>query len=304
MENPGMLKAFALLTLLLVVGGCAGREYAPTSRTLFVHKELLAADRAVEAARAAGKERQCPDAFRAVEKLRDDAYATYWACRTQEAIAMANDVVAKAAALCPATPRAAPPAPTVSIAANPGSIQQGKCTTLTWTSANASTTTIDHGLGGVALSGNREVCPPTTTRYTISAAGEGGSRTAATTVTVTAPPKVVERLTIRVNFDFDKSDIRPPDVPELQKALDFVKRHAALKISVEGHTDGRGSEEYNNALSLRRAVAVKAWLVQQGATNQNRLIPVGFGKSRPIADNNTDDGRFQNRRVELVATTE
>jgi OOP family OmpA-OmpF porin len=181
---------------------------------------------------------------------------------------------------------------------------------LSWTSANASTATIDQGLGGVAPSGSREVCPTATTRYTIAAAGAGGSRTAATTVTVTVPPppppapKPIERLTIRINFDFDKADIRPADVPELQKALDFVKRNAAYKISIEGHTDGRGSVGYNQRLSLRRATAVKTWLVQHGATNPERMTPSGFGKSRPIASNDTDAGRFQNRRVELIAISE
>jgi outer membrane protein OmpA-like peptidoglycan-associated protein len=305
-----VLPSFLLLALVLAMVGCGGLEYAPQNRVMFVPRELPAADRAIEAARAAGKAQQCPDAFRAVEKLRDDAYTTYWSCRTQEAIAMANDAAARAAALCPpAAPRAA--APTVSIAATPPSIEQGRCTTVQWTSANASTATIDQGLGSVALSGSREVCPPTTTRYAIVAAGPGGSQTAATTVTVTPPPvaapalppRAIARVTIRINFDFDKSDIRPPDVPELQKALDFVKAHRAYRISVEGHTDGRGSEEYNQALSMRRANAVKAWLVQHGA-NGDRLTPVGFGKSRPIADNNTDEGRFQNRRVELVAISE
>lgn len=300
----GALPLFALLTLVLTALGCGGLEYTPQGRAMFVPRELPAADRAVEAARAAGKAQQCPDAFAAVEKLKDEAWATFWACRTQEAIVMANDAAARAAALCPPTaapPRATPP--TVSIAASPASIEQGKCTTLRWTSTNASSATIDQGLGSVTPAGSREVCPTTTTRYGILATGAGGSQTAATTVTVTQAPKVVARQTIRINFDFDKSDIRPADVPELQKALDFVKQHSIYKISIEGHTDGRGSEAYNQALSMRRATAVKTWLVQHGVSG-DRLTPVGYGKSRPIADNNTDAGRFRNRRVELIAISE
>ena len=294
------LPSFALLTLLLVALGCGGLEYTPQGRAMFVPRELPAADRAVEAARAAGKAQQCPDAFAAVVKLKDEAWATFWACRTKEAIAMANDAAARAAALCPTA--AAAPAPTVTIAANPAAIEQGKCTTLRWTSTNASSATIDQGLGSVATAGSREVCPTVTTRYAIVAAGAGGSQTAAATVNVTVP-RVVARQTIRINFDFDKSDIRPQDLPELQKALDFVKQHSTSRISIEGHTDGRGSDAYNQALSMRRATAVKDWLVQHGV-DASRLHPVGYGKSRPIADNNTDAGRFQNRRVELLAISE
>jgi OOP family OmpA-OmpF porin len=304
LRRPKVLSSLGLCALLLAIAGCGGLEYSSKQRAMFVPKELVAADRAIDAARAAGKDKQCPDAFRAVERLRDEAGATYWGCRTKEAIAQANDAVARANALCPvaaAPPRPAPPAgPTVTIAANPASIQSGKCTTLNWSSTNAANATIDQGLGGVATSGSREVCPTATTRYTIVATGPGGSQTAATTVTVSAPPRVISRETIRINFDFDKSDIRPADMAELQKALAFTKAHAAYKISIEGHTDGRGSVAYNQALSERRANAVKNWLVQNGV-DANRLRAVGFGKSRPIADNNTDAGRFQNRRVELLA---
>ena len=307
MRSPRMVRllpSFALLTLLLAVAGCAGMEFTSQNRTMFVPKELVAADRAVEAARAAGKAQQCPDAFRAVEKLRDDAWATYWSCRTAEAIALANDAVAKANALCPAgAPRAVTPGPTVTIAAAPAAIEAGKCTTLRWSSTNANTANIDQGVGGVGTSGSREVCPTATTRYTIVAAGAGGQGTANTTVTVTQAPKVIARQTIRINFDFDKSEIRPADLAELQKALDFVKQHSAYKISIEGHTDGRGTDVYNQGLSERRAAAVKSWLVQRGA-NGNRMTTVGYGKSRPIASNDTDQGRFQNRRVELIAIEE
>ena len=142
-----------------------------------------------------------------------------------------------------------PPAPTVSITAAPASIEQGKCTTLTWTSANVASAAIDPGLGSVSPSGSREVCPPATTQYSIAATGAGGSRTASTTVTVTPAPKVVDRLTVHVNFDFDKANVRPVDEAELQKAVAFVKKYPGYKVSIEGYTDGIGSEAYNKGLS-------------------------------------------------------
>ena len=115
---------------------------------------------------------------------------------------------------------------------------------------------------------------------------------------------MIDRLTIRINFDFDKAIIRNPDLPELQKALDFVKKYPGYKVSIEGHTDGIGTVPYNQRLSERRAVAVKNWLLAHGATDGARMRTVGHGKSQPIADNSTADGRFKNRRVELLIVSE
>ena len=292
------LPTMATLFFLSLLVGCAslGLEYAPKRNYLYYHKELPAAEKAVEAARQAGKDKECPDEFKAVEKLKNDAYEVYWACRTNEAIAMANEAATRANALCPK--KMAAPAPTVSLSASPASIQEGQCATLTWSSANASKTSIDQGVGSVDPSGSRQVCPRSTTQYTIAAAGEGGSRSASTTVTVAA--KVIDRLTLHVNFDFDKATIRNADLAELRKAVDFVKRYPGYKISIEGHTDNIGSEKYNRRLSERRAAAVKEYLLKHEVADGTRMKSVGYGKSKPIADNSTEKGRFENRRVEIL----
>ncbi|HEX9872554.1 MAG TPA: OmpA family protein, partial [Candidatus Tectomicrobia bacterium] len=257
-------------------------------------------ERAVEAARKAGKDKECPEEFKAVAKMKDAAYETYWACRTNEAIAMANDAASRANALCPK--KVAALAPTVSLSASPASIQQGQCATLTWSSANASSASIDQGVGSVGPKGSRQVCPRTTTQYTIAAAGEGGSRSASTTVTVAA--KVIDRLTLHVNFDFDKATIRNADIAELRKAVDFVKKYQGYKVSIEGHTDNIGSEQYNQRLSERRAAAVKEYVLKQGVADGARIKTKGYGKSKPIADNSTEKGRFENRRVEILILSE
>jgi OOP family OmpA-OmpF porin len=297
-------------------------EFAPKRQIWYYHKELPAADRAIEAARAAGKDKECPGDFAAAEKMKNDAYEIYWACRTEEGIAKANEAAARANALCPkkveapkpapvkvAPPPPPPAAPTVSISANPATIEQGKCAKLAWTSTGASSASIDQGIGSVDPSGSREVCPTATTQYTIAAKGEGGSGTATTTVNVTPPPpppkpKVVDRLAIHVNFDTAKADIRKSDVAELQKAIDFVKKYPGYAVSVEGHTDNRGKAKYNQTLSEKRAAAVKKYLVDKGVSDGNRIKTVGYGLSRPIADNKTEKGRFENRRVEIVILTE
>jgi OOP family OmpA-OmpF porin len=117
-------------------------------------------------------------------------------------------------------------------------------------------------------------------------------------------PKVVDRLAIHVNFDTAKADIRKSDVAELQKAIDFVKKYPGYAVSVEGHTDNRGKAKYNQTLSEKRAAAVKKYLVDKGVSDGNRIKTVGYGLSRPIADNKTEKGRFENRRVEIVILTE
>jgi outer membrane protein OmpA-like peptidoglycan-associated protein len=105
------LSAVSLVLLLGVFSGCAGLVYAPKRGMMYYHKELPAAERAVEAARAAGKDRECPAEFAAAEKMKNDAYDIYWACRTQEAIAKANEATARANALCPRKVEAPKPAP-------------------------------------------------------------------------------------------------------------------------------------------------------------------------------------------------
>jgi OOP family OmpA-OmpF porin len=320
-----MLKAVAFVGACMFLGvlaGCAGLEYAPKRSIMYYHQELPAAERAVEAARAAGKDKECPAEFQAAEKAKNEAYEIYWSCRTKEGIAKANEASAMAKALCPPkpVPMMAPPpppppppapvmAPTVSLSANPPAVDAGKCTTLFWSSENASGASIDQGIGGVGKSGSRQVCPTATTLYTINATGEGGTQTASTTVTVTPPPpppvvKVIDRLTVRVNFDTDKAILRKADTAELQKAIDFVKKYPGYNISVEGHTDNVGKDKYNQALSERRAAAVKKYLVENGAANTGKIKPVGYGKTRPIADNKTAEGKFKNRRVEILILSE
>ncbi|HTO88742.1 MAG TPA: OmpA family protein [Thermoanaerobaculia bacterium] len=290
-----------------VLVGCAGLEVLPDGR--WVPPELPAADRAVAAAKKAGKDKQCPDEFKAAEKLQKDAWPVYNSCRTKEAIAMAKDAVAKVNALCP--PKAAapapapmvPPAPTIiSFSASPASVDQGKCATLSWSSVNAKSAEIDHGVGSVeAGDGSKQVCPSSTTTYTLTATGAGGSKTSSTTVTVNAAaPAVVDKLTVHVNFDTNKSTIRKSDVPELKKALAFANKYPGSTIEVDGYTDSTGSDKYNMGLSERRAAAVKEYLLANGVTSKDKITSRGFGKANPIASNDTADGRFQNRRVEIL----
>jgi outer membrane protein OmpA-like peptidoglycan-associated protein len=113
------------------------------------------------------------------------------------------------------------------------------------------------------------------------------------------PAPVKKKIVLRsVHFDFDKSVIRPDAVPVLNEAAETLKAEGGIAVIVEGHTDSVGTDAYNQKLSHRRAAAVKQYLVKHGIPS-NRVTSEGFGESRPVASNDTEDGRAQNRRVEL-----
>ncbi len=113
------------------------------------------------------------------------------------------------------------------------------------------------------------------------------------------PAPSSRRLVLRgVNFDYNKSDIRPDSRPVLDEAAEVLSTHPTVRISVEGHTDWTGSDAYNEKLSVRRAEAVFRYLANKGVTPE-RMEVIGYGETRPVADNETEIGRAQNRRVEL-----
>lgn len=101
---------------------------------------------------------------------------------------------------------------------------------------------------------------------------------------------------IGVNFAFDKSDLLPESFPVLDKAVDLLNDKSGVNVEIEGYCDYIGTVEYNQVLSVERAKTVKAYLVSKGI-NESRLTTIGYGKSNPIADNETADGRAMNRRI-------
>ncbi|MCY1420019.1 Outer membrane porin F [compost metagenome] len=132
---------------------------------------------------------------------------------------------------------------------------------------------------------NVDKCPDTPANVTVDADG---------------CPAVAEvvRVELDVKFDFDKSVVKQNSYGDIKNLADFMKQYPSTTTTVEGHTDSVGPDAYNQKLSERRANAVKDVLTQQYGVESSRVDSVGYGETRPVADNATDAGRAVNRRVE------
>lgn len=113
-----------------------------------------------------------------------------------------------------------------------------------------------------------------------------------------AEPAEAVRVELDVKFDFDKAQVKPESYGDIKNLADFMGQYPQTTTVVEGHTDSVGSDAYNQNLSERRANAVRDVLVNQYGVGAERVNAVGYGESRPVADNATDSGRAVNRRVE------
>mgnify|MGYP006266269465 CR=1 FL=1 len=100
-------------------------------------------------------------------------------------------------------------------------------------------------------------------------------------------------------FDFDSDDLRAQTRDNLEEMPDILQEYEDTQLLVEGHTDDVGSDTYNQALSRDRAQSVARFLSQEGV-NRSRMVIKGYGEAQPVADNDTEKGRQQNRRVEIA----
>lgn len=219
-----------------------------------------------------------------------------------------------------------PAAPTANLSVFPSTVTRGETATLNWRSQNASTCTILPGIGQVPPQGARVITPNDTTAYTISCAGAGGTATSAANLAVIAPvpppapaPVVVapkpapsaaaqkfcsKPAVINIQFDTDKSTIKPQYDAELKAISDFLKEFPNAKGEISGHTDNVASKAYNEKLSQSRAESVKKYIVDKYGISSNRISAKGYGFAKPIASNKTKEGKAKNRRIEANFTCE
>lgn len=211
----------------------------------------------------------------------------------------------------PPPPPPAPAAPTASLSAVPGKVEAGKSVTLSWDSANATGCDIQPGIGPVAAKGSQTVTPAADTSYKLVCQGEGGKADSSAAVVVTpviqqavapkASPVVAgNRYALKVQFDTDKSVIKKQYFEELNEIGEGLQADTTLKGTIEGHTDSTGRAAYNQALSERRAKAVRDYIIKNYNIEDSRIKVIGYGQDKPVADNKTAAGRAKNRRIEAV----
>lgn len=107
------------------------------------------------------------------------------------------------------------------------------------------------------------------------------------------------KAVLHINFDTDKATLKPDGLETVNEIAKVLKDDPELKIAINGYTDNSGSKEHNQKLSENRALSVKNEIAKAGISS-GRLTSKGYGQESPIASNSTDEGKAQNRRVELV----
>jgi peptidoglycan-associated lipoprotein len=198
------------------------------------------------------------------------------------------------------TPPTAPPAaaaPTITLRAEPSSINRGQGTALRWETRNATNVKIAPGLGDVSTNGTRSSNPTSSVTYMATATGPDGTASDSTRITVNIPPapparpepprtpnvsidQLFQQNVRTIYFDYDKSDIRPDQMAPLQNNATWLKQHPEVKFTIEGNCDERGSEEHNLALGDRRANKIKDF-VGHGIP-ESRITTISYGEGRPV----------------------
>ncbi len=247
-----LIVVIAVFSLSLMVG-CSGMEKRPAYRSgyLYYPTALVNADRALDEARNAGKDKECPAEFNAAKGMVDKAYEVYMACRTQEAIDIAQEAIGKIKAFCPPNPVAEmKPEPKPEPVPTPAP----------------------------------EPAPPPPPP---------------------PPAPVVEPVKIileDIHFDLDKSTLTKEAQTILKRNIQVLKENPNMKIVIQGHTSAIATEEYNQALSERRAKSVEEFLVKEGGIAPGRLSEIGYGETRlekpePNPELKESEAAQTNRRV-------
>jgi OOP family OmpA-OmpF porin len=190
-----------------------------------------------------------------------------------------------------------PLAPTCDLSVSPASIMQGESARLNWTSQNATECDIQPGIGPVKPLGAANIKPTIDTTYNLVCSGASGKANSSASITVAVPTREELCMTLHIEYDTDKSIIKPPYYGEVEKVAKFMKRFPQIKGTIEGHTDYIASAKYNIKLSQRRAEGVVKMLIEKYGIDKSRLAAKGYGLTKPIADNKTAEGRQKNRRT-------
>jgi outer membrane protein OmpA-like peptidoglycan-associated protein len=248
------ITAKRVLTLVIAVfsvglmGGCSHMGKAPKDRAgyMYYHKPLPEASLALDAARSAGKDRECPAEFNASKEMVDKAYEVYMACRTQEAIGIAQEAIVKIKALCPVK----------AVAVKPESRPEPVI--------------------------NRAPEPKVEEKVIVLASEP---KIEEKVIVLASEPKIEEKVIVLafedIHFDFDKSTLTKEARVILKRNVQILKENPKAKVRIAGYTSASGTEAYNQKLSERRAKAVKDYLIEEGIITPDRLSKIGYGETNP-----------------------
>ncbi len=276
--------ALVVMALFLLLGtSCTMQHFGVTYRAILMPSDFDRTDAAIAQAEKSEGAKYCPDKIAKAKELGKKAIETYLACRTEEALKILAEArkLAKEAEACqppPAPP--APPAPKPAPPAPPPT-------------PTPPVTRVEPPMP-----------PPTPPAPTPPApapeppAPPPAPKPAPAPAPPPAPPKA-PLVFDPVYFDPNKTNISPIAAKALDRNGTLLKENPNVKVEIGGHTDASGSEKANQVISEKRAQSVKKYLMDKFGISENRLVTKGYGSTRPIADNKTEDGRSRNRRVEF-----
>ena len=300
--------------------GCANYEVNSNRGNIpgkYIRYEMQEADRAVEAARVAGKDKSCPAEFKAAEDAKNNAYDVFRACHTEEGAALAKKATEKANALCPVPVReaeiapAAAPAPVVVEAVVPapppvappvyippadsdrdGVIDElDRCpNTPVGVKVDRKGCPLDSDKDGVA--DYLDKCPDTPAGVKVDSDG------------CPLPKNCNKPAVVEIAFDTNKAVIKAKYHAELDKIGSFLKEFPKSGVAIDGQTDSVGSEKLNKKLSQARAESVRNYIIAKFGIDGSRLSAKGYGPAKPIASNKDAAGRAKNRRIETTYSCE
>jgi len=128
-------------------------------------------------------------------------------------------------------------------------------------------------------------------------------------IVVEKEKEILIELAADVLFDFDKANLKPSAIKSLQSVANRIRESSRGDVRIEGHTDSKGSNEYNQTLSEKRAISVRDWFISDGGLSNVQFVTKGFGELKPVVSNTTEEGvddpigRQRNRRVEIIIKT-
>lgn len=214
------------------------------------------------------------------------------------------------------TPTPSPHAavPSIEISALPSTVERGQESTLSWKSGNATSILIDQGVGNVAECGSIAIAPRQSTTFTATATGPGGDARDSTRVTVVGAKsgtivstdieelqRVIDEGKVRsIFFEYDKAELSSESKRTLEENARWIRRFPNARVTIEGHCDERGTEEYNLALGDQRAQVTKDYLTRL-AVNPSQVATVSYGEERPFDPGHDEAAWTKNRRAHFVA---